>query len=196
MNCKIRYTKSKANLVETLAKCTINNDTTYWYTDIGASAHMIFDVSQLDKMEPYTGKNKVTVGNGSSLPITHMGSYSSTSSFKLNDVLVVPNLTKNLLSISKLTNYFPLFVSFINNHFIIHNLQTQKVVASGNRVKELYVPKRGNHVFPTIISKHNLCNSFDTRYARLGHVSSQIISMLIKRGLLSQLYITESIFVC
>jgi hypothetical protein len=48
-------------------------------------------------MEPYTGKNNVIVGNGSSLPITHMGSYSPTPTLKLNDVLVVLNLTKNLL---------------------------------------------------------------------------------------------------
>ena len=33
-NCKIRYIKSEANFVETLANCTINNGTTDWYTDI------------------------------------------------------------------------------------------------------------------------------------------------------------------
>jgi hypothetical protein len=33
-NCKIRYIKSEANFVETLTNCTINNDTTDWYTDI------------------------------------------------------------------------------------------------------------------------------------------------------------------
>ena len=83
---------------------------------------MTFNVSHLDKMEPYTGKDKVIISNGSSLPITCMSSYSPIPTFKLNDVLVVPNLTKNLLSVSKLTNDFPLFVFFTNNHFIIQNL--------------------------------------------------------------------------
>jgi hypothetical protein len=43
------------------------------------------DVSQLDKMEPYTSNDRVIVGNGSSLPITHMGSCSPTPTFKLKD---------------------------------------------------------------------------------------------------------------
>ena len=184
-NCKIRYTKSDANLVEALATCTISNDTADWYTDTGASAHMTPDVSQLDSIEPYTGKDRVIVGNGSSLPVTHMGSCSPTPTLQLKDVLVVPNLTKNLLSVSKLTNDFPLAVLFTDNKFIIQNLQTQKVVASGDRVDGLYVLKRGHHVFSAIINKHNLCNSFDIWHARLGHVSPQIISMLNKKGFLS-----------
>ncbi|KAF5462652.1 hypothetical protein F2P56_018640 [Juglans regia] len=129
-NCKLRYTKNDAHLAEALANFTISNDTADWYTDTGASAHMTSDVSQLDKVEPYTGTDRVIVGNGSSLPITHMGSCSPTPSLTLNDVLVVPNLTKNLLSVSKLTNDFPFSVSFTDNTFIIQNLQIRKVVAS------------------------------------------------------------------
>lgn len=75
-------------------------------------------------------------------------------------------------------------VSFNDNDIIIHNLQTQKLVASGNRVDGLYVLKRGNLAFSTIISKHYLYNLSDTWHARLGHVSSQIIFMLSKKGLL------------
>jgi cAMP phosphodiesterase len=140
------------------------------------------DVSQLDKMEPYTGKDRVIVGNRFSLPVTHIGSCSSTPTLQLKDVFVVPNLTKNLLSVSKLTNDFPLAVLFTDNKFIIQNLQTQKVVASGDRVDGLYVLKRGHHVFSAIINKYNLCNSFDIWHAHLGHVSSQIISMFNKKG--------------
>ena len=45
--------------------------------------------SQLDKVEPYHGKDCVIVGNGASLPITHTGTFSPYSNFKLLDVLVV-----------------------------------------------------------------------------------------------------------
>jgi hypothetical protein len=51
---------------------------------------MTSDVSQLDKMELYTCMDKVTVGNGSSILITHMGSCSPTPSITLKNVLVVP----------------------------------------------------------------------------------------------------------
>jgi hypothetical protein len=66
MDCSRKYIKPDANLAEALAHCTISNEPADWYTDTGASAHMTTDASQLDKVEPYTGKDKVIVGNGSS----------------------------------------------------------------------------------------------------------------------------------
>ena len=117
---------------------------------------MTTDVSQLDKVEPYTGKDKVVVGNGSSLPIKYTGFCSPTPTLQLNDVLVVPALTKNLLSVSKLTHDYLVSVSFTDNDFIIQNLQTQKVVASGNRVDGLHVLKRGNQAFSTVITKSSI----------------------------------------
>ena len=133
-------------------------------------------------MEPYTGTDKVIVGNGSSIPISYMGLCSPTLSLTLNDVFVVPQITKNLLFFSKFISDFSLFVSFIDNHFIIQNLQTRKVVASGDRVDDFYVLKRGNHALSFIITKQNLYHFFDIWHARLVHVSSKIISMLNKKG--------------
>ena len=77
------------------------------------------DLSHLDRASNYTGKDRVVVGNGASLPITHTGTISPTPSLELLDVLVVPRLTKNLLSISKLTSGFPpLAITFTNNFFL------------------------------------------------------------------------------
>jgi len=64
---------------------------------------MTSDVSQLNKVEPYTCMDKVTIRNGSSILITHMGSCSPTPSITLKDVIFVPQITKNMLSVSKLT---------------------------------------------------------------------------------------------
>ncbi|XP_073261980.1 uncharacterized protein [Populus alba] len=146
-DCYRKYIKPDANLAEALAYCTIKDEPADWYTDTGASAHMTADASQLDKVEPYTGKDKVIVGNGSSLPITYTGSCSPTPNLQLNDVLVVSNLTKILLSVNKLTHDYPLFVSFTDNDFIIHNLQTQKVAASGKHVDGLYVEAFSTTIF-------------------------------------------------
>ncbi|KAL6330672.1 hypothetical protein AAG906_003283 [Vitis piasezkii] len=101
-----------------------------WFTDTDASAYMTPDPSQLDKVEPYHGKDCVIVGNGASLPITHTGTPSLSSNFKLLDVLVVPRLTKNLLSISKLTLYFPFSVIFSHDNFVVQNRVTG---GGGNR---------------------------------------------------------------
>jgi hypothetical protein len=45
MNYKNQYTKHDAYIAEALTNCTISNDTTNWYTDIGASTHMTSYVS-------------------------------------------------------------------------------------------------------------------------------------------------------
>jgi hypothetical protein len=60
----------------------------------------------LDVSTVYTGNERVLVGNGQSLPISHKGSVSNIvpqNSLVLSYVLVVPDITKNLISISQLT---------------------------------------------------------------------------------------------
>lgn len=64
---------------------------------------MTHDIAQLDKADMYFGKDCVIVGNGGSLSISHTNTNSPTSSLTLKDVLVVSGLTKNLISIIKLT---------------------------------------------------------------------------------------------
>ena len=80
---------------------------------------MTTDPSILDQSKNYPNKNSMIIGNDASLPITHIGTLSHVPNIHLLDVLVVPYLTKNLLSISKLTSDFSLSVTFTNNLFTI-----------------------------------------------------------------------------
>ena len=80
---------------------------------------MTTDPSILDQSKNYMGKDFMIIGNGDSLPITHTGTLFPVPNIHLLDVLVVHHLTKNLLSISKLTSDFPLSVTFTNNLFIV-----------------------------------------------------------------------------
>ncbi|KAL6330148.1 hypothetical protein AAG906_040068 [Vitis piasezkii] len=61
------------NLVEAFkASYSLNGpEPSDWYLDIGASAHMTPNLSHLDQASIYTGKDRVVVRNGASLPITH-----------------------------------------------------------------------------------------------------------------------------
>ena len=100
---------------------------------------MTLTQSLLDNSASYMGKDCVIVENNESLPITHTGKISHCFAFQLLNVLVVPHITKNLFSISKLTNDFPFFVTFTYNFFTIQNRQTRRVVATGKRYGGLYV---------------------------------------------------------
>lgn len=76
------------------------------YVDTGANAQMTNNPGMLTNLVPYTGSDKVIIGDGNKLTVSHIGEASLKSthgSVKLRDVLVVPSLQKNLLSASQLT---------------------------------------------------------------------------------------------
>ncbi|XP_068661654.1 uncharacterized protein [Aristolochia californica] len=152
--CNQRYvqTDSSAHLSEAFnTSCSLSrSEATEWFLDTGAFAHMTTDPTTLDQSKNYTGKDFVIVGNGASLPITHTSTFSPVPNIHLLDVLGVPHLTKNLLSISKLTSDFPLSVTFNNASFTIQNRQTGRVVATGKRDGGLYVLERGNSAFLSV----------------------------------------------
>jgi len=123
---------------------------------------MMPDSSQLDKVQPYNGKDCVIVGNRASLPITYIGTLSPSLNINLLDVLVVPQLTKNLLSISKLTSDYLLSIPFIDTSFIIQNCNTGKVVAIGHRRKDgLYVLEHSQSIFVSSLKNNYLHASYD-----------------------------------
>lgn len=93
-------------------------DDSEWYVDSSATTHITTDLSNLQVQNDYTGTDNVTVGNGSSLPISYVGqasipSCSSSQSLLLNNILYVPSITKNLLSISQFTKDNMCYLNFI-----------------------------------------------------------------------------------
>jgi hypothetical protein len=73
--------------------------------DSGATAHMASDPGMLHYSRP-SPSTFVTVGNGSTMPTSHISHVSlpaSAHTFSLNNVLIVPNLVKNLISIRRFT---------------------------------------------------------------------------------------------
>lgn len=82
--------------------------------------------SNLNNSQPYNVNDQVAFGNGQNLPISHTGQSFLLNKIQLFYVLVVSHLTKNLLSIRKLTNDQPLDVLFSNS--IQHRL-TKAILA-------------------------------------------------------------------
>nr|KYP31891.1 Putative transposon Ty5-1 protein YCL075W family [Cajanus cajan] len=73
-----------------------------WYFDSGASNHVTHQTYKFEDLTEHHGKTTLIVGSGEKLKIVATGS-SKLNSLNLHDVLYVPNITKNLLSVSKLT---------------------------------------------------------------------------------------------
>lgn len=121
-----------ANLAHAFhSQCNLKSSTPDWYVDSGASSHMTNSSSHLDSSSSYTGKDQVVVGNGNVLNISHIGNSIIYKSLTLMDVLVVPHLTKNFLSISKLTHDSPVDFLLYDNFFSIQNCITKEIISKG-----------------------------------------------------------------
>lgn len=86
-----------------------------WFPDTGGSAHITENPGKLPNLRPYVGNDGIMAGNGEILPITHVGETkinTTSSSIPLKNVLVVPNIKKDLLSVSQLTSEFPYTFEF------------------------------------------------------------------------------------
>ncbi|XP_042028712.1 uncharacterized protein LOC121775741 [Salvia splendens] len=85
-----------------------SNASSSWYPDSGATHHVSNDLSNLNISTEYTGGKNLFLGNGTTVNIANIGesvfkSHSTKFSRKLHlkNLLHVPNITKNLLSVSK-----------------------------------------------------------------------------------------------
>ena len=150
-----------------------------WYPDSGSSHHVTNSVDHLDAAQPYAGLDQVMVGNGEFLPITHVGSASiptQSGKIPLSDVLICPDITKSLLSVSKLTDDFPCEFTFDSTTVCVKDKATSRVLSKGKKVKGLYrldVPQ-----FLTFYSFRQQVASDGVWHKRLGHPNDQVLKHL------------------
>jgi hypothetical protein len=74
---------------------------TDWYFDSGATSHITLDVGILSSTSVpcFPPPSTIVVGNGSHLPVTTTGVTSLSPSLHLNNVLVLAQIIKNLISV-------------------------------------------------------------------------------------------------
>lgn len=77
-----------------------------WIIDSGATDHMTGFAKLFLSYNPYAGNQKIKIADGSLSAIAEKGSIVISPSITLHDVLHIPNLSCNLLSVSKLTRSF------------------------------------------------------------------------------------------
>lgn len=85
---------------------TFNNGNQHIYVDSGTTTHMLKNTGKQSFIQPYHGHDQIFIGNGQGLLITHTGHVhinTQNGELILKIVLVVPQLKKNLLSVSQFT---------------------------------------------------------------------------------------------
>jgi len=139
----LKRSNQHGDLPQALTALTLDNiiTETEWISDTGASNHMTGNPSMLKNIRNHYGSDSVHIGDDSSISIHGIGDSSITQKNKilpLNDVLLVPDLKKKLLSVSQLTTQFPVNCEFSDIDFCIKERQTGQLVITGWRKGDLY----------------------------------------------------------
>ena len=142
---------------------TQNSET--WLTDSGASDHITANASTLNTQTPYQGTEQVTVGNGQNLPIQSIGNthlHTQYHKFQLKNVLHIPCIASNLLSVHKLCLDNNCCCHFDARKLLIQDLPTGRLLYKG-------LSKDG--VYP--IHSSQFCTSASSKTACLASSSAQ-----------------------
>ena len=95
-----------------------SSSTTPWLLDSGASHHVTNDLANLSIHAPYDGTEELIIGDGKGLFISHIGSLTinfCNYTLHLNNVLCVPNILGNIVSISRLCHDNEISINFSSN---------------------------------------------------------------------------------
>lgn len=156
-----------------------------WIVDSGATHHLTTDLHNLSLHQPYNGGEEVIIADGSGLPITHTGSSTlSTSSrpLALNNILYVPNLHKNLISVYRLCNANRVSVEFFPAHFQVKDLSTGVRLLQGRARDELYEwPVESKPTTTSLFASPTPKTTLISWHSRLGHPTLPTLKTLVSQ---------------
>ncbi|TXG67661.1 hypothetical protein EZV62_008936 [Acer yangbiense] len=138
---RFNYSYQSEEFPQDLATLTLHNDNDpSFYADSRATTHMTNDAGKLSSIQRYDGNDMIYVGDGNGSPISHIDDAHVTTHegmFKLNDVLIVPELKKNLLFVGKFTSDNSCTFEFTSSDFVVKD-RNQRIIARGHKKGQLY----------------------------------------------------------
>lgn len=94
------------------------------------------DLAFLSIAEEYKGPDKVTIGNGTGLSIKHIGKstiQTTGHNFALNNILHVPSIQQQLLSVNKFAKNNHCSFEFDSNRFVVKDRRTKGILMQGQQ---------------------------------------------------------------
>ncbi|KAK9062643.1 hypothetical protein SSX86_019831 [Deinandra increscens subsp. villosa] len=175
--------RPQANFADNRSQASTN----HWYPDTGANNHVTPDLSSIGTPESYHGSDNLHVGNGKGLPILHIGStkiYSPSKTFTLENILHVPQIKHNLLSVQNFCLDNHVFFEFHPFFFCVKDISTHTTLLTGPSKDGLY-----SMVLPQFQSIPKSAFSVTRAPAsvwhqRLGHPHHRILQYMLSRYLL------------
>ena len=155
-----------------------------WVIDIGATDHMIHAIDLFTSITA-TLNTFVNLPNGEFALVTHIGTIKISDNLILYNVLCVPSLNFNMISVSQLAKSILYCLIFFGNLCFIQDLAHWSMIGLGKEINGLYLL-----VKEELASTSN-CVSFSVSankvlphiwHARLGHISDAKLALLNKNN--------------
>ena len=164
-----------------------------WIVDSGATCHMCNEENLFSEMVPLEKQQDITVGDGYSVQATAKGTVMLKMSVaknkeivcRLSDVLLVPELSYNLLSVSKASRNGTKF-EFVGSRCHISNEQ-HGIIGTATKYGNLYhlncsgMKDANNHTTMKCQRKDN--SKEDIWHRRFGHLGTQNLGRLAREKL-------------
>jgi hypothetical protein len=167
-------------LISALSRSVTPGEDT-WLIDSGASKHMKGQRNILSCISENKFSQKVTLGDDYQYPIEGVAEsnhkLNSRNSLKMKDVLYVPSLEKNLLSISSLEKK-GFRVAFIDGEVLMwaKGETLNEAIVIGNEENDLYKLKGHSEATMT----HAIENSCELWHRRLAHINYKALPYICK----------------
>ncbi|XP_073016671.1 uncharacterized protein [Primulina eburnea] len=132
-NCSVAQNGKPAtvSLMCSKPKCT-------WVIDSGATDHMTGSSSFFSSYKPCAGNRRVRIADGSFNSIARIGDIKLSLTITLSNVLHVPKLSCNLISISKLTQDLKCQAKFSNSNCVFQEVDSGKMIGNAREYGGLY----------------------------------------------------------
>ncbi|KAD3068184.1 hypothetical protein E3N88_36064 [Mikania micrantha] len=176
----IRGRQPSANYADSRSQASSSS----WLPDTGSTNHAAPDLSWFEYAEPYYGEDNLHVGHGTALPILHIGSkrfFSPNKTFSLTDILHVPQIKRNLLSVQKFCHDNDVFFEFHSTFFVVKDKFTRTTLLTGPSNNGLYSITLPQVKPVSKVAFSSVRASPHTWHQRLGHPHSQLLQSMISK---------------
>lgn len=146
-----------------------------WIIDTGASNHATGNFSYLFDVKDIA-ECLVRLPNGRKIAATKEGSVIFSKELCLKNVLYVPDLDCDLISVTQLLDDMNCSVHFFPSMCVLQDLHSRKLIGTGERRDGLYYYRQATTVHATTVDSSS--SSLELWHQRLGHPSEKVVKLL------------------
>ncbi|GKA64726.1 ribonuclease H-like domain-containing protein, partial [Tanacetum coccineum] len=152
-----------------------------WHMDTGASSHLNSSAHNLSTIFNSRMYPSVLVGDGKSIPVTNTGHSTLPTPYRplhLNNVLVTPNIVKNLISVRQFVRENKCTIEFDEFGFSVKDFRTRQILLRCDSTGDLYPVTSLSYPQAFLVGQQ-------TWHQRLGHPGSDVLRSLVSNNLIS-----------